>query len=44
LITVTSATNPALAVNNQGTIGFLYQQLVGTGAAQQFVTHFPDKR
>jgi hypothetical protein len=40
LIVVTSATNPALAVNNQGTIGFLYQQLVGTGAAQQFVTHF----
>jgi len=39
LIVITSATNPALAVNNQGTIGFLYQQLVGSGA-QQFVTHF----
>lgn len=37
---VAGATNPALAVNNQGTIGFLYQQLVGTGAAQRFVTHF----
>lgn len=37
---VASATNPALAVNNQGTIGFLYQQLMGTGAAQRFVTHF----
>jgi hypothetical protein len=37
---VASATNPALAVNNQGTIGFLYQQLVGTGASQKFVTHF----
>jgi len=37
---VASATNPALAVNNQGVIGFLYQQLVGTGAAQRFVTHF----
>jgi hypothetical protein len=36
---VTSATNPALAVNSQGTIGFLYQQLVGTGALQRFVTH-----
>jgi hypothetical protein len=40
LIVVASATNPAVAVNNQGMIGFLYQQLVGTGAAQQFVTHF----
>jgi hypothetical protein len=40
LLVVQSATNPALAVNSQGTIGFLYQQLVGTGAAQQFVTHF----
>jgi hypothetical protein len=37
---VASATNPALAVNNKGTIGFLYQQLVGTGASQRFVTHF----
>lgn len=37
---VASATNPALAVNEKGTIGFLYQQLVGTGASQRFVTHF----
>jgi hypothetical protein len=37
---VVSATNPALAVNNKGSIGFLYQQLVGTGASQRFVTHF----
>ncbi len=37
---VTSATNPALAVNGKGTIGFLYQQLIGTGASQRFVTHF----
>lgn len=37
---VASATNPALAVNGQGTIGFLYQQLIGTGAAQRFETHF----
>lgn len=36
---VASATNPALAVNNNGTIGFLYQQMVGAGASQRFVTH-----
>jgi len=40
LKSVGSATNPALAVNNKGAIGFLYQQLVGTGASQRFVTHF----
>jgi hypothetical protein len=37
---VANATNPALAVNSKGTIGFLYQQLVGAGASQRFVTHF----
>lgn len=37
---VASATNPALAVNGQGTIGFLYQQLTGSGASQRFETHF----
>jgi hypothetical protein len=37
---VAAATNPALAVNDKGVIGFLYQQLVGTGASQRFVTHF----
>lgn len=40
LNTVPSATNPALAVNNTGKIGFLYQQLAGQGASQRFVTHF----
>jgi hypothetical protein len=40
LNTVAGATNPALAVNDQGTLGFLYQQLVGVGASQRFVTHF----
>jgi hypothetical protein len=29
LLTITSATNPALAVNTRGAIGFLYQQLAG---------------
>lgn len=40
LKSVTLATNPALAVSNNGVIGFLYQQLVGSGASQRFVTHF----
>jgi hypothetical protein len=39
LKTVANATNPALAVNDKGTVGFLYQQLTGTGASQRFVTH-----
>jgi hypothetical protein len=39
-LTVTNATNPALAVNNAGKIGFLYQQLTGqTSATQRWVTH-----
>jgi hypothetical protein len=38
--TVVNATNPALAINENGTIGFLYQQLTGTGASQRWVTHF----
>ena len=34
------ALNPALAINTAGTVGLLYQQLVGTGASQQWVTKF----
>jgi hypothetical protein len=34
------ALNPALAINNAGKVGFLYQQLTGTGASQQWVTKF----
>ncbi len=34
------ALNPALAINSAGKVGLLYQQLVGTGAAQQWVTKF----
>jgi len=33
------AINPSLAVNSQGKVGLLYQQLTGTGAAQRWVTH-----
>jgi hypothetical protein len=40
LKTIPGATNPALAVNDKGVVGFLYQQLVGSGASQRFVTHF----
>ncbi|HEX3146094.1 MAG TPA: hypothetical protein VHQ64_19120 [Pyrinomonadaceae bacterium] len=34
------ALNPALAINSAGKIGFLYQRLMGIGAAQQWVTRF----
>jgi len=37
LITISSATNPALAVNSDGQVGFLYQQV--TGAPQRWETH-----
>jgi hypothetical protein len=35
---VPNALNPALAINSAGTVGLLYQQLSGSGAAQQWVT------
>lgn len=38
--TVNNATNPALAINNAGRVGFLYQQLTGPAAAQTWETHF----
>jgi hypothetical protein len=39
LRTVTNATNPALAINSDGTVGFLYQQCTGTGRQSRWVTH-----
>ena len=42
LITVSNATNPALAVNSVGKVAFLFQQNTPTGAAlanQRWVTH-----
>jgi CARDB len=39
LRTITNATNPALAVNSEGTVGFLYQQVTGASMAQRWVTH-----
>ncbi len=38
LITIASATNPALAVNSDGQVGFLYQQVTGA-APQRWETH-----
>jgi len=42
LRTITNATNPALAINSEGTVGFLYQQITSAAAtiAQRWVTHF----
>jgi hypothetical protein len=37
---VVNALNPAMAVNSNGKLGLLYQQLTGTGAAQRWVTKF----
>ncbi|HSH81372.1 MAG TPA: CARDB domain-containing protein [Herpetosiphonaceae bacterium] len=39
LRTIPGATNPALAVNEAGVVGFLYQQLTGGGAGQRWATH-----
>src|SRR6266542_7107860 len=36
--TITDAKNPALAVNVQGVLGFMFQQLVGTPPAARWVT------
>lgn len=39
LLTITNATNPALAINTGGRVGFLYQQLTGAGSSQRWQTH-----
>ncbi|MDX6613019.1 MAG: hypothetical protein QOD75_2205 [Blastocatellia bacterium] len=38
LRTVRNALNPALAINDEGKVGFLYQQLTGSGAAERWET------
>jgi len=38
LRTIRNALNPALAINDAGKVGFLYQQLTGSGAAQRWET------
>lgn len=40
LRTIRNALNGALAINAAGKVGFLYQQLTGTGAQQRWVTQF----
>jgi hypothetical protein len=42
LAPIPNAKNPALAINSAGKIGFAYQQIVGSGATQRWVTHFRD--
>ena len=39
LRTITNATNPALAINSAGKVGFLFQKLEVTGGTQRWVTH-----
>jgi hypothetical protein len=38
LLTVTNATNVALAIGSNGTVAALYQQVTGSGASQRWVT------
>jgi hypothetical protein len=46
LLTITNATNPALAINNNGMVALVYQQLTGTfkpevvSASNRWETHF----
>jgi hypothetical protein len=40
LLTITNATNPALAVTSRGVVGFLYQQLTGVAPNRRWETHF----
>jgi hypothetical protein len=39
LLTVNRATNPALSINIEGKVGFLYQELTGTGTNTRWETH-----
>ena len=40
LVTVPNAISPALAINSRGKVGFLYQELTGSGSGQKWETHF----
>lgn len=42
--TITNATNASLAVADNGTVGFLYQQVTGTGPTSRWVTHLEQTR
>jgi len=39
LLTVSNATNAALAINSDGLVGLLYQQLTGAGSTKRWDTH-----
>ena len=40
LATIAAATNPGLAINRHGAVGFLYQQLHAVGGVNRWQTHF----
>jgi Abnormal spindle-like microcephaly-assoc'd, ASPM-SPD-2-Hydin len=40
LRTITNAVNPALAIDEKGKLGFLYQQVTGSGGSQRWRTTF----
>jgi hypothetical protein len=40
LLSVPGGTNAALAINSNGKVGLLYQQLTGSGGSLRWVTHF----
>lgn len=40
LRTLPGAINPGLAIAGDGRVGFLYQQLTGSGSSRRWVTHF----
>src|SRR4051794_5506496 len=42
LLSLANAKNPAVAINSLGKVGFVYQQLNGTGATQRWEYHFRD--
>jgi hypothetical protein len=41
---LSNATNPALAVAENGTLGFLYQQVTGSGTTARWATHLEQTR
>lgn len=40
ILTVTNATNPSIAIANNGKVAIMYQQLVGSGGTARWETHF----
>ncbi|MCD4665686.1 MAG: hypothetical protein K8R68_10500, partial [Bacteroidales bacterium] len=40
LLTITNATNPGIAITNNGYVGLIYQQLTGSGSTATWETHF----